>query len=239
MKQFIFDVSVVLILAFIIFIEECEFNNYKKDQQKIIQVKSDSIKTLLSDVNLLKNDFGYKIHNIWKETGISIPNDFDSLYLDSIGYYSDIYKIPNKIVYRIIWHESRFIPTVYNKSGATGLFQMKKCYWYEFRDDETEWNEFNRIKVALKGLRKIYNEVKRWDLAISIYGCGYYNKSQNKPAEHMQPYVNYVLNLNIKKEKKRTLKDSIIKIDSSVIEKINSQKMKEIKSLIKSKDIIL
>jgi hypothetical protein len=196
MKQIKFGSLIVMIifLGAYMLIQAKEFDIYKTDQQKIIQIKSDSIKTLLSDVKLLKNDFGYKIHNIWKETGISIPNDFDSSYLDSIEYYSGIYKIPNKIVYRIIWHESRFIPTSYNKSGATGLFQIKKCYWYQFRDDETEWNEYNRINVALKGLRKIYNEVKRWDLVISTYGCGHYDKKNNKPAKCIESYVNYVLN---------------------------------------------
>jgi len=195
MKQ-IKTASVIVIMLFLsicLLKQSNQFNKYKNDNKKTIQDKSDSIKTLLSDVELLKNDFGYKIHNIWKETSISIPNDFSPQYLDSIEYYRIKYKIPIKIVYRIIHYESRFIDTSYNKSGATGLFQMKKCYWYQFRGDEVEWNEFNRIKIALRGLGKMHEEAGRWDLVLSMYNCGHYNKTEIKPSKSTEKYINLIL----------------------------------------------
>jgi hypothetical protein len=186
-------IVIILFLAAMLLKQSNEFDTYKTYQEKLIKTKIDSIKTLSTALGCIKNDFGYRIHNVWKRTSISIPNAFDSTYFDTIQYYANKYNIPEKIVYRIIVHESQFDIDAYNKSGATGLFQIKKCYWYQFRDNETDWNEYNRIKIALRGLCIMYNLYKRWDLVLSTYGFGDINHKIYKPLKSAESFINFVL----------------------------------------------
>jgi hypothetical protein len=181
-------VGLILLIVFALTIVLMSSQLYKNNLK--LRIENNELKysnkTLLDSLQRTINCFEYKQYLVKKECDITLPDDLNPSYLDTIDYYIKQYNLPKRIVYRLIWKESNFDSTSYNRSSnAIGLMQITLPWWYTYRGDDTDYNEYNRIKCALRGLSELYNKIGRWDLVLSTYNSGSYDKknkivSQNK-----------------------------------------------------------
>ena len=195
------NILILIIVNILLLFNFCYImsNNDKKNTvlEKNVKELEKVNKALLDSIKTINSDFEYRKFLVFEKSDIMLPKGFNPRYLYTIECYIKKYNLPERIVYRLMYKESSCDSTSYvERSGAKGLFQVTLIFWYEHRENETEYNEYNRIKIALRGLSNIYNTTgkKRWDLTLSIYNSGHYDKknsiiSQNKETKSFVKFI--------------------------------------------------
>lgn len=95
------------------------------------------------------------------------------------------YNLPENLLKRVAWQESRFNPDAVSPAGARGLMQFMPRTWaaYDFGPDKYKIDGYEisdpkaQISAAGKMLSDLYRQFGRWDYALAAYNWGSGNVS--------------------------------------------------------------
>lgn len=115
--------------------------------------------------------------SIYRETGITIPSIVPNKYIDSMLYYGVKYNIPNKIQFRLVYHESGFDTTGVSSSGALG--------YYQFLPSSTKLianacHCSSRFEQGCYLIRMCKDMGNTWENTLSLYSSGHINDKSNQ-----------------------------------------------------------
>lgn len=122
-----------------------------------------------------------------------MPAIYDEKAKPFLKAFSDAeakYKLPNGLLNRIAYQESRYDPSAKSGAGAIGLMQFMPATAADFGIDPTD--PFQSIDAAGKYLSNLYGQFKDWKLAIAAYNAGPGNVSKYggiPPFAETQEYV--------------------------------------------------
>lgn len=96
---------------------------------------------------------------------------------DLKGAFDEIemkYNIPNNLLAKIGWRESRFDPDVISgkKSGSSGEYGLMQIYEKYHPDFSKDMSVTEQIDYAASYLRKNYDRFNDWQLAVMAYNWG-------------------------------------------------------------------
>ena len=148
----------------------------------------------------------YLRYEIYKETGMIIPNKVSGPHLVSIVLESRSRSIPLKIMLRVIKRESGFDSTAVNPtSRAWGYMQTVNGTFNAFYQSmhlQGGKTTTNNIKVGAARLKYGFdywssrrsNENEKWELALACYAMGdSLPRALNRVPDGVKDYVNYVM----------------------------------------------
>ena len=111
-------------------------------------------------------------------TGVAIPDNFPDNYIDTIINCCHKYNVPDSIVFRLIWVESRF--SLKKTNRYTPLFQITN-HIVRFIDKKIKFNckdsTVKEINIGIWYLSYLYDKYGRWDLVLSEYNSGHIKDS--------------------------------------------------------------
>jgi len=81
-----------------------------------------------------------------------------------------IFGVPTRLLSALLYHESRFNPKAKSRAGAMGIAQFMPGTARGMGVDP--WDPKSAIMGAARYLRNLYNQFKRWDLALAAYNAG-------------------------------------------------------------------
>ena len=189
----IFKIVSALVIGFILTVLITS-NNYKKwiKAERSIDSLKQVNKTFSDSLWRIQNDSTYKIFKIERTASIRFENclnQFSIKQLDTIKYFCKEFDVPERMVFRLVYYESRFDSTAYSSEHAIGLFQITRIFWLHYDTEESLDfnNEYDRIWIAIWGLHCLYDEYGDWNKVLSVYNSGTpNNKVTNK-------YTNWIL----------------------------------------------
>ena len=101
-------------------------------------------------------------------------------YSEHVEYYSELYEVPEPIIYAVIKTESSFQPDAVSPAGAIGLMQITPdtFTWLCNKNQDID-NNINRlynpeanIKYGVYYLDMLYSEFGTWETALAAYNAG-------------------------------------------------------------------
>lgn len=113
-----------------------------------------------------------KQYNVDFATAWQIP-DSALPYLEALQNAEKEYNLPNGLLVRVAYQESRFRPEIINGSlqsgaGAIGIMQIVP----KWHPDVNPYDPFDSIDYAAKYLRRLHNQFGSWELALAAYNWG-------------------------------------------------------------------
>lgn len=127
----------------------------------------------------------------------SVESGRGSQYYATIEATAADYGLPENLLSRVAYQESRFNPSAKSGAGAMGMFQfmpitvqdMKQRFGYPF--DPFNWQQ--SAVAAAKYLAYLYRQFSDWQLALAAYNWGEGNLRRkglaNAPAETQKYYA--------------------------------------------------
>ena len=97
----------------------------------------------------------------------TIP-DAGKKYIHDFAMAEYLNKLPVGLLSRVAWQESRFDPKAKSHAGALGIMQIVP----RWHPDVNPLNPVESIYYAAEYLRKLYNQVGTWELALASYNFG-------------------------------------------------------------------
>ena len=100
---------------------------------------------------------------MWSTPAAGLP--YEPLFLEA----SAAYGLPDGLLSRVAYAESRYNPDAYNSSsGASGIMQIIP----RFHPSVDPWNPAEAIPYGAAYLRENYNRFGTWELALAAYNAG-------------------------------------------------------------------
>lgn len=111
--------------------------------------------------------------------GLYDENAYPRSYCDYVTKYSELYDVPEYIIYAVIHTESSFIERAVSNKGAVGLMQITAdtfSWLSEKTEDEYEASKLYDPEINIKYgtfyLSVLYKEFGDWDTVYAAYNAG-------------------------------------------------------------------
>ena len=126
---------------------------------------------------------------------ILVPEKTDKEHLRLLRQRAKEYDIPERILYRLVYMESRYNPKARSPKRANGYCQlMPGTYKIYYKAKQTP--ELNVI-TGTKHLASLHEYFGRWDLAVAAYNAGKGAVIKYRgipPFEETQEFVRFIMN---------------------------------------------
>lgn len=86
--------------------------------------------------------------------------------------------IPQGLLKRQAWQESRYNPAAVSPVGATGLMQFMPGTWGEWGGGKSILDPVAQINAAGRYMRWLYTQTGKWSLSLAAYNWGIGNVSR-------------------------------------------------------------
>ncbi len=98
---------------------------------------------------------------------------FPKPYEDIVSKLSKEYKIPKNLIWAIMRQESYFKEDAFSSQGAMGVMQVLPQNYLKYMEDlENPFEIEKNIRVSLKYLKDLKNQLNEWVYVISAYNAG-------------------------------------------------------------------
>jgi soluble lytic murein transglycosylase-like protein len=144
-------------------------------------------------VSRVIDNVGDNVRQLFKLPGAAEP------YRDSIATAEVVYQLPDGLLGRVLYQESRFRPdviegTTRSRTGALGIAQFMPATAAELGIDPLDPHE--AIDAAGSYLRKLYDQLGDWGKALAAYNWGIGNvkrRGMDAAPKETRDYVSQVL----------------------------------------------
>lgn len=136
----------------------------------------------------LLDNFGGSVSALWELPAAGEP------YRERIAAAELRYGLPQDLLARLLWQESRFRPEIINgaiasSAGALGIAQFMPATAAELGIDPLDPNQ--AIPAAAKMLRRLYDQAGDWTTALAAYNWGEGNVRRNGLSRLPAESINY------------------------------------------------
>lgn len=179
--------------------EELIISNLSKITSKLVKTSSEKTTYKTKYHNIIYSD-DYMRYIAYTESDILIPKDFDMKHLRIMFQQADSNKIPYRIMFRLIWKESRYVDNL--KFGYMQVMEDTKQIYRKLLklhiSDPIEENIVigcHLLKDLYTTYRKKHNKEESWKLALASYNAGIGNVEKYKgipPFTETIDYVNFI-----------------------------------------------
>lgn len=166
-----------------------------------------SAKSVVFDecMDSVKNSNTYTRFEIFKESGIVVPENVPENHLSAIKHNAIKMGIPLSIYVRVINHESSFDSAAVNPSGAKGYMQLMPGtfnHLYDVLSLKGGHTSINNLLCGSSLLKQNYDywykrkndQQEAWQMALACYAMGdSLPRALGRVPEAVQGYVNYVM----------------------------------------------